>query len=143
MKKLLVIGTLFLTACGNVEYKKPEFIRIVEREFIEECGSFGMTIQEGYDLDYNGLLSEEELTNANYVCDGIDGQDGINSVVKTFDPCGDGPGIDEIILLLNDNSAVAWYKNKGLVVLEENKTYQTTDSQKCKFEIINGEVIEL
>lgn len=73
------------------------------------------------------------------------GAAGENAVIKTIDPCGDDPGhVDEILLFLNDGTIVAWYKNKGLAILEVGIVYVTTDHQKCMFGITNdGEVIEL
>jgi hypothetical protein len=79
-----------------------------------------------------------------YICDGTDGLDGEDSlIVDIVDPCGDGQGPDEVIMVMADGSFIAWYKNLGFSVLEENKAYVTTDKQKCKFSVSNGEVTEL
>jgi len=61
-------------------------------------------------------------------------------ISRTIDPCGDGPGPDEILVELNDGSLMAWYNNIGLVIIEDGN-YVTTDSQQCPFSIINGEVV--
>lgn len=58
------------------------------------------------------------------------------------DPCGNGPGHDEVIIIFADGAAIAWYKNLGLVALDEFKRYVTTDAQKCEFEIQLGEVVD-
>lgn len=63
-------------------------------------------------------------------------------IMDSIDPCGDGPGPDEILLVLSDGSIVAWYKDLGLSYLEPG-TYQTTDAQACVFTVTtNGEVID-
>lgn len=63
--------------------------------------------------------------------------------ISIMDPCGDYPGYpDEVLLLLNDGTILAWYKNVGLSILEEGKTYTTTDKQKCKFSVVDGKLIE-
>jgi hypothetical protein len=73
--------------------------------------------------------------------DGIDGRDG--TTLEIVDPCGDGPGHDEILIKLDDGSFLAWYVDLGLSVLHEGTTYMTTDSQRCKFKILDGQVFEL
>lgn len=64
--------------------------------------------------------------------------------IEIVDPCGDHKGHpDEIVLIFSDGSVLAWYKDLGFSVLEEGVVYQTTDKQKCKFKIENGQVIEI
>lgn len=76
--------------------------------------------------------------------DGADGQDGTSSVINIIDPCGDsGNGPDEILLVMEDGSIIAWYKNLGLSVLTQGVTYVTTDSQRCRFRVLNGTIEEL
>lgn len=75
--------------------------------------------------------------------DGQDGEDGQDAVLEIIDPCGDGPGHDEVLLVMFDGSILAWYYDLGLSLLEEGVTYQTTDAQRCRFQIIEGTVEEL
>lgn len=81
--------------------------------------------------------------------DGTDGRDGADgSIIAVYDPCGDDVGVaDEIILVLGENLSnrtfLAWYRPIGLSVLEPGITYRTTDRQRCRFQIINNEVVEL
>lgn len=58
------------------------------------------------------------------------------------DPCGDGPGPDEIIIVFNNGTHLAWYRNLGIIILDPNVIYETTDAQKCKFIIENGKIID-
>jgi hypothetical protein len=82
--------------------------------------------------------------------DGIDGNDGVDGIdgrngteFKIVDPCGDGPGADEVVLILDDGRVLAWYKDLGFSLLYENTAYQTTDAQKCNFTVMGGEVFEI
>lgn len=59
------------------------------------------------------------------------------SITELIDPCGDGPGFDEVILKLGDGSYIAYFQqgnNRHLSVLPAGN-YQTTDQQKCNFSI--------
>ena len=60
----------------------------------------------------------------------------VNTVI---DPCGNSPGLDEVLLKMSDGSILAWLKNTGLVELS-NGVYITTDKQKCNFTVLNGVV---
>lgn len=64
---------------------------------------------------------------------------GYTQIVSFIDPCGDGPGYDEIILQTTQGY-VAYFEsgsNRFLSVLP-NGNYQTTDQQACNFSIVNG-----
>ena len=54
---------------------------------------------------------------------------------RVINPCGDGPGVDEIIFEFEDGGFVAWYYNVGLVLLDCGQSYVTTDSQRCVFKL--------
>lgn len=77
--------------------------------------------------------------------DGVDGMDGApGTIIAVYDPCGDKLGHpDEVLLLFDDGSILAWYLDLGFTVLIEGVQYVTTDKQKCEFMVLNGEVIEL
>lgn len=64
-------------------------------------------------------------------------------ILEIVDPCGDGPGVDEVVIILEGGLYLAWYKNVGLAVLEEITQYKTTDAQKCRFKIVNGVLEEI
>jgi len=64
-------------------------------------------------------------------------------ILAIIDPCGDGLGYDEVIIKLQGPLYLAWYQNLGLVVLNENQNYSTTDAQQCGFRIVNGELVLL
>lgn len=60
-------------------------------------------------------------------------------VFSVQDPCGNGPGFDEVILSTNIG-LIAFFEsgtNRFLTVLS-NGTYQTTDAQHCLFTVSNG-----
>lgn len=59
------------------------------------------------------------------------------NVVEFIDPCGDGPGYDEVILKTSSGKYVAYFEsgsNRFLSVLSQG-SYQTTDAQACQFTI--------
>lgn len=77
------------------------------------------------------------------ITNGQNGVDGINSIVNVVDPCGDGTGPDEVLLVLDNGQVVAWYQSLGLSVLQPNQRYITTDHQRCEFQVdVNGNVTE-
>lgn len=58
-------------------------------------------------------------------------------IIEIIDPCGDGPGFDEVILRLTDNQLISYFEDRGkrfLANLTPGK-YRTTDKQQCKFTI--------
>lgn len=79
--------------------------------------------------------------------DGVDGSDGLDApptpytVTELVDPCGDGPGFDEVILRLGNGSLMAHYAGGGnlqfLTVIGDGN-YVTTDNQSCNFSIASG-----
>lgn len=64
-------------------------------------------------------------------------------VLEIIDPCGDGPGQDEVVIKLEDGLFLAWYQGLGLSVLQSDLPYVTTDAQRCRFKITNNELLEL
>lgn len=66
------------------------------------------------------------------------------SVTSIVDPCGDGPGFDEVLLKMSNGKYVAYFQqgnNRMLTVLQNNTTYQTTDQQGCTFSLNSTGVI--
>lgn len=75
---------------------------------------------------------------------GDTGAAGQNAVVQVFDPCGDAPGFDEVILKLADGTLISYFEsgsNKFLTVLKPG-TYRTTDGSGCTFTIKNDGTIQ-
>lgn len=74
---------------------------------------------------------------------GQDGQDGQDATlpddvfVSSIDPCGGGPGHDEILLITQGGDYVAYFAGAGgfLTILECNTSYVTTDNQACQFRL--------
>lgn len=70
---------------------------------------------------------------------GLPGVDGKDAIIEVIDPCGDKPGhVDEVLFRLSNGDIAAWYEDVGLVILEKNVKYKTTDKQECKFKISNA-----
>jgi len=128
MKRVIgLIALMGLTACGNASFQAVKYT----------CSIDGPQIvcPDGTSAD----LPEDGNDGVDGV-NGIDGQDGTQ--VKIIDPCGDGPGVDEVVMVFGDGTVLAWYLNVGFSVLQEGVRYQTTDSQKCQFSVVAGEVID-
>lgn len=146
VKKLLFIMAVagLVSACSNARFRAVEPMTCTVQDGMIECpdGTSTPVPQDGN----NGIDGRDGV-------DGVDGRDGIDGVdgidgrdgtlLTVVDPCGDGPGHDEILIQLNDGTFLAWYVDLGLTVLEESTKYRTTDAQRCKFQIIGGEVFEL
>jgi hypothetical protein len=66
-------------------------------------------------------------------------------IVAVIDPCGDGPGFDEVILQLADGTLIAYFESgsrRHLSILGPGN-YQTTDQQQCLFSVdSNLEVLD-
>lgn len=81
------------------------------------------------------------------ILNGEDGEDApptAYTVTELYDPCGDGPGFDEILFHTYSGEWVAHYAGGGnlqfLALLGPN-SYVTTDAQQCHFTIYNDGTI--
>lgn len=65
--------------------------------------------------------------------------------IRIIDPCGDGPGHDEVVLIFPGGEVMAWYLDLGLTLLEPGVVYRTTDTQRCLFMVDpeTNEVVEI
>lgn len=80
--------------------------------------------------------------------DGVDGEDGHDGqdalpFGEWIDPCGQETTHDELILIMSNGRAFAWYYDRGIVELRPELTYATTDGTDCRFRIEDGELVEL
>lgn len=156
MKYLKVIGlsaVLSLAACGKTVSPvkglngQDGYNSLVDISRIQD----GLVVASGLDLDRDGVLSQHEIQAVETVLDGVNGVDGQNGidgqdgedakyfVTEVVDPCGASSGPDEILLVTNAG-IMAWYKNVGLVLLEDGN-YVTTDSQRCRFSVQDGKLL--
>lgn len=75
---------------------------------------------------------------------GVDGVDGTPAdglyIIEVIDPCGDSRFQDEVLLRLSDGAIYAWYEDTGMVRLD-NGNYITNDTERCRFTVLDGEVI--
>ncbi len=68
---------------------------------------------------------------------GADGLAGSSAVLSIVDPCGDGPGYDEVLLVLADGTILAYFESgdyRHLAVIGQGN-YRTTDEQACAFSV--------
>lgn len=131
----ILLGLLLLTSgCGNAKFQSTNnpalACSIVNDQIVCPDGSISPLPEDG--------------VNGN---DGVNGRDGINGAdgtqINIVDPCGDGPGHDEVLLIFDNGSVLAWYLDIGFAVLQEGVNYQTTDAQECKFNVLDGVVTEI
>lgn len=80
---------------------------------------------------------------------GENGQDllpGAYTIAEIFDPCSDGPGYDEVLLVLQNGQILAHYSGGGnlqFLSLIGPGNYRTTDQQSCNFTVTTaGEIID-
>lgn len=111
---------MFTIGCG----KKQETVYVTQNGCSISEIENGVSIMCGSDVSY--------------IYNGSDGQNGTE--FKIVDPCGNGPGHDEIGFVFETGEFVFWYKDLGLAVLSQNVSYVTTDSQRCVFRIVDGEL---
>lgn len=67
------------------------------------------------------------------------------NLVETIDPCGDHPRhFDEVILRLESGKLIAYFESGGKRFLTElvDGHYRTTDRQRCRFEVRNGQILD-
>lgn len=65
------------------------------------------------------------------------------SIVEFVDPCGNGPGYDEVLLKTSTGKLVAYFEsgaNRFLTVLTPGN-YRTTDQQACNFQVTSSGTI--
>lgn len=63
---------------------------------------------------------------------------GYNNIAEYLNPCGDGPGYDEVLIRMSNGKVVAYFEsgnNRFLSELVPNTLYSTTDSQHCHFKV--------
>lgn len=60
-----------------------------------------------------------------------------DTIVGFIDPCGDGSGYDEVILLTSAGDLVAYFETGGsrFLTLLRQGTFVTTDQQRCRFTV--------
>jgi len=84
---LLVVIIMFLISC---EGKQGEvgpmglisLINIESEPAGDNCLSGGSKIESGIDINSNGVLDLDEIQSTKYICNGIDGSDGQNSLIN-------------------------------------------------------------
>lgn len=75
---------------------------------------------------------------------GAVGPSGQNAVIEVIDPCGDGAGFDEVLLVIGTGEIIAYFEGpsntKHLALLIPGN-YRTTDQQACNFRVNNDYTI--
>jgi hypothetical protein len=137
--KYLIITMFMIVGCAGKDGAVGNTGAQGERGIAGVAGPQGQPGETGPQGD-TGDRGEDGAT-------GPQGESGENgtpgTLISIVDPCGDGPSVDEVVLIFSDGTVLVWYQNIGLSVLIENVHYVTTDQDACRFKIVDGEVIEL
>ncbi len=141
-RKEIVLLVILLVGCQvnmKSEPGKPgKDGEVGESGVAGEVGAVGQTGAKGYDgaTGQQGIQGRPgpQGQQGSQGQQGVPGEDGEDAIVEVIDPCGDSPGVDEVLLRLADGRIAAWYFGVGLFILEPG-TYTTTDSQQCVFEV--------
>lgn len=146
MLKIILIGVsaLLLSSCGNSERFHDGVTCFV---WGDDCPATQDDVSR-LEASIASLEAYLEQVRGELGADITSIYEGLNEVVKRTNQSVTEiidlgvPG-GEVIFKMADGSFVAWYKNVGLYVLLPGVTYQTTDSEKVNFKIVNGTVVEL
>lgn len=138
----LVLSGLFLAGCGAHYHARVQgcVTKQVEGGVEIRCGNQTTFVADGAQGEAGESIVGPQGPQGN---PGIDGTNGLDAVIEIVDPCGDGAGFDEILLVLSSGEIVAYFESGGnrfLTVLV-NGNYRTTDAQACNFTILNGQVL--
>lgn len=122
---VITMSNLFLLGCG----KDVDHNTYVQGKCVTQTVS-------------NGALITCTDGSQSLILNGTDGVDGVDApvsgtITEVIDPCGDGPGFDEVILRLGVDQLVAYFEQGGdrfLSILTPGN-YSTTDSQSCPFTV--------
>jgi hypothetical protein len=78
MKRFLLISLAFVfVSCGGSDGKNADQVLVnMEGATAEDCPEGGVEIFSGVDLNKDGLLDDDEITDTQVICHGEDGTDG-------------------------------------------------------------------
>ncbi len=158
IKKIVyTIGIILcLTACapranfGDRARDIEQDARLLELErrmdVLEE--RFQASVQDFADLEASGLASAAQLNTMQIVLQtqqaSITALQLQEAITEFIDPCGDGPGFDEVLIRTTSGQLVAYFEsgnNRFLTILAPG-SYATTDAQRCHFQVTaEGEII--
>lgn len=141
MRALLVVIAITLCGCQQSPTEFSPGARFYGCNVTEVPGGRLLQCPGAEDVPIMDGTDGTDGTNGTDGTDGTNGADGTDALVTIIDPCGDGPGADEVLLVYSGGRVVAWYLNVGLVELTANVAYVTTDAQHCRFSVTElGEV---
>jgi hypothetical protein len=129
MKKSLLtifmVMTLFLGCKKEGNDGKNSLIDLIIEPIGNNCSSGGYKIISGIDLNNNNTLDESEIQNTEYVCNGDDGGNGVNSLLNV------------ILEDAGDNCSSGGYKIISGIDLNNNNTLDENEIQNTEY-VCNG-----
>ncbi|AWV88923.1 DUF7151 family protein [Bradymonas sediminis] len=76
--------------CNSAPGKDGALVNLADEPAGENCENGGKVIQTGVDTNSDGTLGADEVTQTSYVCDTVDGEDGVQTLVAVNEePLGD------------------------------------------------------
>jgi len=127
MRLLIILSALLLVGCGN-------FIKDIHD--LQSKQDQQQSTVANLQLELNQVLAELAVQQAQ-----IQGLSDNLQIQRIIDPCGNGPGFDEV-LLETDLGLLAFFEqgsNRFLAILTDG-AYVTTDAQHCHFTVIGGRI---
>lgn len=168
MNKFVIVGLLLIvaylaTGCGVVQNLRENchgdllceyFLGRDRTETDKQQDAARAAEMHNMQVSLNSLISSAELLEAKYgnfndAITAIEGQISIQQmqlaslstglrVIDIVDPCGNGPGFDEVLVRMSNGDLIAYFEDGGnrfLTILERDKYYRTTDTQHCNFRV--------
>ena len=81
----MLISIFILLGCDKqVENGKKSIINLVPEPNGSNCSNGGYKILTGLDANGNNLLEEDEVQNEEFLCNGVSGNSGVNSLVQVL-----------------------------------------------------------
>lgn len=148
--KMILIPLIFLVSCGKnttkTIYKENPFdnsqnetrlndlenrINLLESRHNELETRLNLSDDNAYLLQSAVNDLTLDIIQANNKLDGLEVFDSI------IDPCGDGPGFDEVLIKTSKGRVIAYFEDGGRRFLTNllPGNYRTTDKQSCFFNV--------
>ena len=147
MKNIITItAMILLTSCGAIQDECGRDIKMACNTFLGEKNTDSSTEIDVLKNENNDIRTQIENnlneTNGSILDLGesieLSGQD-----IQIVNPCEEGVN-DEVLILLDNKVLALYYGSKNRIHLTElaNGRYVTTDNEKCRFTVIDGEILD-
>jgi hypothetical protein len=124
---LIILGVLLISNCKKIEGPegKISLVDLIVEPAGTNCSSGGFKIVTGIDKNGNKTLDAEEIQQTKYVCNGVDGVNGYNSLVS------------EVVEPIGTNCSNGGFKITSGIDLNRNGSLDANEIQQTKY-LCNG-----